>query len=177
MNLVFDTETTGLVKHPNSKDEVQPRIIEWAGCVCDASGHIVREQVWLINPGCEISEEITNITGIDNAMVKDAPRFTKVVDQIEAFIYEAGGVNQTIAHNVNFDISMMGLEYARLKRALPQMGRLLCTVEENQPFYGFRPPLTLIYEDLMGHPLAQTHRALDDVHALVEVCKRNGVLI
>jgi hypothetical protein len=31
--------------------------------------------------------------------------------------------------------------------------------------------MTELYEKALGHPLAQTHRALDDVHALVEIVR------
>lgn len=174
INLVFDTETTGLVRHPNSKDEVQPRIIEWAGALCEADGTIIDEKVWLINPGMEISEEITKITSITNEDLKDAPRIGEVWPEIIFFMRRAG---QIIAHNLPFDWSMMELEAQRLGLPLPTFPHRLCTVAEHEPEYGFRPKLTILYERYMGRKLEQTHRALDDVHALVEVCQAAGVLL
>jgi DNA polymerase III epsilon subunit-like protein len=173
INCIFDTETTGLVKHPDSKLEVQPRIIEWAGALCDGEGNIIDEKVWLINPECEISEEITRITGITNEMVSGQPTFAEVSGAILDYMQQA---QQIIAHNLPFDKSMMELDLLRCNKTLPQFDFELCTVEENEPLYGYRPKLTQLYEACMGKPLEQTHRALDDVRALVEVCKTVGVL-
>lgn len=174
INLIFDTETTGLVKHPDSKDEVQPRIIEWAGALAEFDGTIIDEVVFLINPGVMITEEITNITGITNEMLASAPPLGEVIDPILTFMARA---QQIIAHNLPFDWSLMELEARRLKFDLPVYKHMLCTVAEHEPLYGFRPRLTTLYEDYMGKPLEQTHRALDDVHALVEVCHAAGVLL
>lgn len=174
INLIFDTETTGLVKHPDSKDEVQPRIIEWAGILVDENGKTIDELVFLINPGIQVSEEITNITGITNEMLADAPRIDQVIYSILDFMQRA---QQVIAHNLPFDWSMMELECNRLSIKMPEFASKLCTVQEHEVLYGFRPKLTTLYEDYMGKPLEQTHRALDDVNALAEVCKAAAVLI
>lgn len=173
ISLIFDTETTGLVLHPKSKDEVQPRIIEWAGILVDENGEKFDDMVYLINPDCEISEEITNITGITNEMLIGRPKYNEVVDSIYKFCARA---DRVIAHNLPFDLSMMELEATRLGLKMPTFSNYLCTVQEHEPIYGFRPPLTKLYEDYTGKPLAQTHRALDDVEALATVCKLAGVL-
>ena len=173
ISCIFDTETTGLVLHPMAKLEVQPRVIEWAGVICNERGVILESMVHLINPRREISEEITKITGITNEMLVGKPYMEDVIDEIIAFMAKAG---RLVAHNLPFDFSMMEIERQHTGKALPPFDEYICTVQEHEAEYGFRPKLTTVYEDYMGKPLQQTHRALDDVEALVEVCREAGVL-
>lgn len=173
--LIFDTETTGLINHPLAKDETQPRVIEWGGCLVDGSGAILDEANILIHPGCPLPEKIVKITGITDEDLKDAPRFHDAVDQIRSFFARA---DTLVAHNLPFDYGMMELELKRVRQldGWPWPALKICTVQEHAEEFGHRPKLTELYQYYMGKPLAQTHRALDDVHALVEVCVASGVL-
>ena len=88
----------------------------------------------------------------------------------EAFM----GVHRLMAHNLPFDMGMLTNELRRLGRqyAFPYPPNQVCTVQlANEMIYGRRAKLTELYEKTMGKPLAQTHRALDDVRALVEVIR------
>ncbi len=49
-------------------------------------------------------------------------------------------------------------------------------MQEYTPQFGHRPKMTELYENVMGKPLLQTHRALDDVRALYECTKEDGFL-
>lgn len=174
INLIWDTETTGLAKHPLARDGVQPHIIEWAGILVDENGDKLDEFVQMINPGIEIEAIITEITGITNDMLKDKPSFKEVCEPILTFMKRA---DQIIAHNLPFDWTMLTLELDRIRVPHPTFKYTLCTVQEHVAEYGYRPKLTILYERYMGKPLNQTHRALDDVEALAEICKEAGVLI
>lgn len=174
INLIWDTETTGLAKHPLARDNVQPRIIEWAGILVDEKGNKLDEYVQMINPGIEIENVITDITGITNEMLIGKPTFKEVYEPILAFMKRA---HQIIAHNLPFDWTMLTLELDRINVPHPQFELMLCTVQEHIHQYGYRPKLTILYEQYMGKPLHQTHRALDDVEALAEICREAGVLI
>ena len=55
---------------------------------------------------------ITQLTGITNAMVRDAPVFAEVADSLMEFI----GDGIFVAHNVNFDYGFIAKEYGRLER-------------------------------------------------------------
>jgi hypothetical protein len=48
----------------------------------------------------------------------------------------------------------------------------LCTVGLHKDDWGRNPKLIELYAATMGKPLAQTHRALDDVMALVEIIQK-----
>jgi len=173
-HLVFDTETTGLMRHPRAKDSVQPRIIEWGGALVDGQGRVLEELNLLINPGQPLPAEIVKITGITDADLADQPRFGALAPQLHVLFARA---DVLIAHNLPFDRGLMALELARAAITdWPWPARQVCTVQEHAEEWGRRPKLTELYEHYMGVPLAQSHRALDDVHALIQVCMAAGVL-
>lgn len=168
--LVWDTETTGLTLHPSADLTVQPRIIEFACALVDGEvGGIIEDYSTLINPGVPITEEITRITGITDAMVKDAPTFAAAMQFIAPFFTRARE-GASLAHNLEFDEAMLRNEMRRAAITgfdWPQAR--LCTVQLYTEEWGRNPKLTELYERKMGRPLAQTHRALDDVRALAEI--------
>ena len=183
ISLVFDTETTGIPIHPNARMSVQPCIIEWGGVLVNSAGEILDELDLLINPefiptdgsgNLLTKEKIVKISGIDTDILKDHPPFAEAAKKIRSFFERA---DQLVAHNLPFDYTMMELD---LKRAeitdWPWPKILTCTVQEHFEDWGRFPKLLELYEFYTGKPLVQKHRALDDVMALVEVCKHCGVL-
>jgi DNA polymerase III subunit epsilon len=113
---VVDVETTGM--RAGGGD----RITEIAVVVV----HGGRREVVvdsLVNPGRPIPPAICAITNITNAMVRDAPSFDEVVDQVVAAL--AGRV--FVAHNARFDWGFVSAEVRRA-RDLALDGPQLCTV-------------------------------------------------
>ena len=113
---VVDVETTGM--RAGGGD----RITEIAVVVV----HGGRREVVvdsLVNPGRPIPPAICAITNITNAMVRDAPTFAEVVDQVVAAL--AGRV--FVAHNARFDWGFVSAEVRRA-RDLALDGPQLCTV-------------------------------------------------
>ena len=113
---VVDVETTGM--RAGGGD----RITEIAVVVV----HGGRREVVvdsLVNPGRPIPPAICAITNITNAMVRDAPTFAEVVDQVMAAL--AGRV--FVAHNARFDWGFVSAEVRRA-RDLALDGPQLCTV-------------------------------------------------
>lgn len=76
----------------------------------------------LINPEIDIPYYITKLTGIDNEMVKNAPKFyeiaKKIIELTEGRIF--------IAHNVYFDYNFVKEEFKRLGYEYNR--KTLCTV-------------------------------------------------
>lgn len=163
----MDFETTGLPLHPQAKLSLQPRIIE-VGIVSIAyTGDILQEMSQLVDPGIEISAEITKITGITNDDLFGKPKFKDVLPDIVAMMAKT---NLLFAHNLPFDKFMLELELSRLGvENFPWPQWELCTVQTYVDSMGFRPKLPFLYETIMGRPLNQTHRALDDCQALAEI--------
>ena len=100
--VVFDLETTGL-------DLVRDRIIQLSYIKVMPAGEEIRENL-LINPGKPIPQEVTDLTGISDADVKDAPTFKDVAQQLnEKFTgCDFAGYNSN-----HFDIPMLAEEFLR----------------------------------------------------------------
>lgn len=77
----------------------------------------------LINPERPIPPAIMAVTNITWEMVKHAPRFADVCDQLLGVLEG----NTFVAHNVNFDWRFLSAEIERVTRR-PLVGRKLCTV-------------------------------------------------
>ena len=170
--LVYDTETTGLLKPDVSDLKAQPKVIEFAVAELNEKYDLIGQHVWLINPGEPLSEVITKITKLTDADLRDKPSFIEVLPEIERVFL---GADRLIAHNQPFDIGMLTNELKRLGRefAFPYPPNQLCTVQlAADMIFGRRAKMTELYEKVMGVPLAQTHRAMDDVMALVDIVRK-----
>lgn len=93
--VVFDTETTGTEPLTDFVTEI--------GAVKIVDGRITERFGSLINPGVKISPKITELTGIDNAMVADKPSFSQVSGDIYKFF--EGAI--LVAHNLDFDYKFL----------------------------------------------------------------------
>jgi DNA polymerase III subunit epsilon len=114
--VVVDVETTGT--SPWSGD----RITEIAAIVV-RDGVVAERFETLVNPERSIPPMITNLTQINWEMVKDAPRFRDICDDVVRVL--SGHV--FVAHNADFDWRFVSSE---VQRASGQRlsGRRLCTV-------------------------------------------------
>ncbi len=92
--IIFDFETTGL----NVTDE----IIEYAFLEFK-EGKLVDSISSLVKPTGEISDVITNITGITNSDVRDKEFIDTHIEKIANFI----NGKDLVAHNVNFDLKFL----------------------------------------------------------------------
>ena len=149
---VVDIETTGgTSKHSG--------ITEIAVVRTDGT-HVLDQWSSLVNPGAPIPPRIVALTGIDDAMVEDAPAFETIADELERLLEDA----TFVAHNVGFD-------YAFIRGHFEAMGRTwqrpkLCTVRlarkaiPGLPRYGLGALC-----DALGIEHTDRHRAMGDALA------------
>lgn len=164
--IIWDTETTGLPLHRRARLELQPRIIEFGCVIIDEHGVEHGELNLIIDPEQDIEPIITKITGLTNDDLRGQMKFADALPRIAA-MFE--GVDISIAHNLPFDQSLLEFELRRAGAAIDWPPIPMCTVQENRGRWGRRPKLLELYESVIGKPLAQTHRALDDCRALAEI--------
>jgi DNA polymerase III epsilon subunit family exonuclease len=141
----LDIETTGL-------DENREAIIEIAAVKFNGR-RVEGEFNTLVNPGKHIPDFITGLTGIDNAMVRNAPRLRDIAHELTAFVGDA----PILGHNVKFDIGFLR------KAGLFEYQQTLDTYELASVLLpaASRYNLGALGQQL-GIPLPATHRALDD---------------
>lgn len=166
MYAIVDIETTGGYAAANG-------ITEIAVCIHDGS-RVVRHFETLINPQRTIPKFITGLTGIDDAMVQDAPTFDEVADTL----FELLNDKIFIAHNVNFDYSF--LKYYFKQSGYDLTAKKICTVRLAKKVFPGLPSYSL------GNLCRQLqllidnrHRAGGDAMATVRLFERcladNGV--
>jgi len=163
---VFDTETTGLLKPSPAGLDKQPRIIELYACVIDEEFNMLREYESFYNIDFPLPDIIPKITGITDKMLIGQPRFMNEYGKLAEFFT---GVDVMVAHNLNFDSSMLANELLRIDKLIkfPWPRHHLCTVEASMKVRGYRLKLSNLHQEMTGKGFADAHRARNDVMALV----------
>lgn len=163
--LAFDTETTALVENHTIKMDKQPYVIEFYGVLTNLeTGELINELDLLIKPPISIPEQVTKITGIDDAMVADAKQFEVYASSIKKLIEDAPTI---LAHNLSFDMEVLDLQFERLGQSIKWPNERICTVEQTVHINGYRLSLSNLHEKLFGVAFPGAHRAKVDVQALV----------
>jgi len=71
---------------------------------------VIDEYTSLVNPGCEIPQFISRLTGINNQMVENAPKFYEIAKDIVKFTEDT----IFVAHNVGYDYNVLRKEFRSL---------------------------------------------------------------
>lgn len=152
--LIFiDVETTGT-------RATRDRITEIAALKM-VEGDIVDRWTSLIYPEERIPFNITQLTGISDALLNDAPRFADIAHSLYQWLGDA----PLVAHHARFDFSFLRNEFKRV--GLSYRAPLLCTLRLSRRIapQAHRHDLSAL---LARHGIAaiRHHRAGDDVEAL-----------
>ncbi len=118
----------------------------------------------LVNPEVDIPYYITKLTGIDNQMIKNAPRFFEIAKQI----VDLTAGRTFVAHNVHFDYSFIKEEFNRLGYSYNR--KTLCTVQLARKFLPGFPSYSLgnLCKNLKIE-INGRHRAAGDALATVKL--------
>ena len=153
--VLLDLETTGATP-------LKDRITEIA-LIRYRDGREVDRWQTLVNPQCQIPEFIQSLTGIDMAMVEDAPSFEQVAKELLVRLDDA----VLCAHNVRFDYGFLKAEFKRIGMTFQR--KVLCTVKLSRA----------LYPEFTSHSLSaliqryqlqcsQRHRAMGDVEVMAQ---------
>ena len=166
--IIFDTETTGLVKAIASDIKHQPRVIEFAAIkLCDETLAELDRLHFLVNPKRPVPPEIVKITKITDKMVEGEKTFIERIEELKNFF---DGENNLIAHNLSFDKSILDIELKRNQvDDFPIPKNLICTIEQSYHIKGIRLNQGRLYEIATdGMKFQGAHRAINDVEALAK---------
>lgn len=162
---VVDIETTG-------GNASQSKITEIAIVITDGE-NVLDEYESLVDPGIHIPSFITNLTGITNQMVEDAPDFNEIAPRVAELLQD----KVFVAHNVNFD-------YSFVKKQLDEAGfpitpMKMCTVRYSRKIIPGQRSYSLgNISSYFGIHNPNAHRAMSDtittVHLLHELLQRDA---
>ena len=161
--VVLDLETSGASPKTGSA-------ITEIGAVKVCGGQVLGTFKTFVNPGTPLSIFITELTGITDEMLIDAPR----IESVLPLLFEFLGSERTtvfVAHNAPFDLSFLKASAALHGYAWPNF-RVIDTVKAAR--------FVLTKDDVANYQLgtlalyfrteiAPNHRALDDALATVDV--------
>jgi DNA polymerase-3 subunit alpha len=169
--VIFDTETTGLIKNRSLPLEKLPEIIEFYGCVVDTeTGKIEKEFECLLKPKHIVNsslppiiEEITGLNYKDD--LAGSPLFAQHKGEILELLSSG---EMVIAHNASYDQEMVDIELKRLGETF-DWPMVRCTIQQTKHFTGKWMNLASLYEYLFEEKFENAHRAKNDVKALTRI--------
>ncbi len=156
MYAILDIETTGGKYNEEAITEI---------AIHKYNGHeIVDSFVSLLNPERPIQPFVVNLTGINNQMLRNAPKFYEVAKRIVEITEEC----VLVAHNSKFDYRMLRTEFKRLGYEYKR--ETICTVELSKKLI----PHLASYKlgtlcRTLGIPVADRHRANGDAIATTKL--------
>ena len=146
MYAILDIETTGGKYNEEGITEI---------AIYRFDGHEIVDQFSsLVNPERSIQPFVVNLTGINNQMLRNAPKFYEVAKRIIEITEDC----ILVAHNAKFDNRILTTEFDRLGYTYSK--KTLCTVELSKKLIPNLPSYSLgkLVKSL-GIPLTNRHRA------------------
>ena len=158
MYTILDIETTGGAFNEEGITEI---------AIYKFDGHeIVDQFISLVNPEKSIQPFVVKLTGINNEMLRTAPKFYEVAKRI----IEITNDTVLVAHNAQFDYRILRTEFSRLgyNFEIPN----ICTVELAKKLIPEQESYSLgKLVRALGIPMADRHRASGDALATVKLFK------
>lgn len=150
---ILDFETTG---EPASRGG---RATEIAIILFEGSKPISRFQS-LMNAGAPINSFASELTGITDEMIADAPSAAHVMRQAADFVGDAA----LVAHNASFDTQFWDAELARIGRRRPPHQHFACTMLLSRRLFPDAPnhKLGTLADRLRLPKSGKAHRAMAD---------------
>lgn len=158
MYAILDIETTGGKFNEEGITEI---------AIHKFDGHkVVDTFISLVNPEKEIQPFVVNLTGINNKMLRTAPKFHEVAKRI----VEITDSTVLVAHNAQFDYRILRTEFRRLGYNFER--KTLCTVDLSKKLIPEAESHSLgkLVRSL-GIPVSDRHRANGDALATLKLFK------
>jgi DNA polymerase-3 subunit alpha (Gram-positive type) len=160
----LDVETTGL--SPRTSRVCEVALIGFqGGC---RVGHFSS----LLNPGLAIPPETTKIHGITDEMVRNSPAFPALAPRLLGLM--EGSV--IVAHNAEFDLSFMEMEFERAGLKLPELP-VIDTLHIARHIGGFSNHRLGTIAKELDISAENWHRALSDVEMTRKIFEHFMVIL
>ncbi len=180
MILFFDTETTGFPHKSKPLDHPdQPHVIQLAAILAEENGDVRSSFSFLIDPGVANGVRIPSgaaaVHGIDEERLWRfglPPEFP-----LAMFAEFYARAELVVGHNIDFDIEMMGIYFARQTNIKALDVPRLCTMKSStdicripSPRGGNKwPKLGEAYQHFFNEPFVGAHDAMNDVRACMRI--------
>ncbi|MEZ4256887.1 MAG: 3'-5' exonuclease [Polyangiales bacterium] len=184
--VVVDFEATG----PNPRSA---RIIEAGWAIFD-DGKLVEKHSVLVDPGVRISDEVSELTGITNEMIKNGDperglQPGRPLEEVLPLLNAYWGDAQPVAHNVRYDRTILHAETDRLLESgkITEAPRWGVAFERDADWIDTLPLVKKVFSkgetenhrlgtmvDHMGIQLESWHRAGDDALAAGKLLLKLG---
>ncbi len=156
MYAIVDIETTGGKFNEEGITEI---------AIYRHDGHQIVDQFSsLVNPERPIQAFVASLTGINNNMLRQAPKFYEVAKRIVEITDNA----VLVAHNAQFDYRILRTEFTRLGYEFERL--TICTVELSKKLLPGHASYSLgKLTRALGIPISDRHRAQGDAQATVKL--------
>ena len=154
--VVLDIETTGLSRW-------RDKIIEIAAVKYEKTTEKETYST-LINPGRRIPEKVTELTGITDEDVLEAPKIREVLPELKAFL----GDLPIVAHNAPFDMGFLSVAFSNAKESFTNTSIDTLYLVKMMPLNVERNSLEILKREILLQDRI-SHRALADVYTTAEL--------
>jgi DNA polymerase III epsilon subunit family exonuclease len=160
--VVLDLETSGGAPHLGAA-------ITEIGAVKISGGEVLATFSTLINPGHSIPAYITELTGIDDDLVANAPSIEEVLPDLFQFFGDESTV--FVAQNAPFDLSFLKAAARAHAIPWPAMRVLDTAIIARRALSREEAPNCKLgtLAEIFGAQVTPNHRALEDAKATVDV--------
>ena len=156
MYCILDIETTGGKFNEEAITEIAIHRFD--------GDQVVDTFISLVNPEREIQPYVQKLTGINERMVRTAPKFHEIAKRIVEITQES----VLVAHNAQFDYRILRTEFRRLGYEFER--KTLCTVDLSQRLIPEAESHSLgKLTRSLGIPLTNRHRANGDALATLKL--------
>lgn len=170
--LFVDIETSGLPKKTNSGTKY-PEILQVAWILTNKKGIILKKNSFIIDTPFLTNNDSSEFVNID---FKTARKVKFPINHVlKKLAEDVKMCNYVIAHNIDFDLEILGHYYTNYYGANPFNGKnKICTMKSTTNFcaipnnYGYKyPKLSELYFKLFSYKVKNSHNAeVDVLHTL-----------
>jgi DNA polymerase III epsilon subunit-like protein len=179
MYVFFDTETSDLPRNfnaPESDVGNWPHLVQIAWVVGESLDTVSEPEVYLFKPdGFRIAQGAIAVHGISNEFAE--ANGVPLQPVLSRFVDTVNNATTVVAHNMSFDINIIGAACARAGIANPIRGKTTrCTMQESTRYCripsrrrGYKwPTLTELHRKLFGAGFGNAHDAAEDTVACMK---------